>query len=455
MATPSLMTAKNAMLVNKWKTRINLSEGIQKKNSKKPFTLEQKVALAVTLENTDQRLKLIESTNPSAIGQYKRYALDIVNAVVPNLIAYDLCSVQPIDNRVGMINYILYEYGRAKGQAQEGQMFASSLNMGQSDPNYTANSIDLEVLAESGQATITTNVQWTPVVPGSFFVTAEGGTKVGQDDGNGNITGTGITSGTINYATGEVTVTFDAAPSDEPSASYRYNNEDAPIKNVPEVNLRISSLPVIAQSRKMKAVYAFDAAYELEKEYGQNIDTLLATEVAGEISHEIDMELANDMYKMAGAGVDLTWSKTQPVGVNNIDHYDSFYTKLIEGANVVFGATRKVQPNFMICGLGVSSVVQVMRNFTPSNAIAIGPHFIGTLGALRVYVSPDFGANDFVLGYKGTSFMDAGMFYCPYMPIVSTDLLMTDDFAGRKGWATMYAKKMVNNKMYLRGHITD
>lgn len=196
-------------------------------------------------------------------------------------------------------------------------------------------------------------------------------------------------------------------------------------------------------------------AYELEKEYGQNIDTLLATEVAGEISHEIDMELANDMYKMAGAGADLTWSKTQPVGVNNIDHYDSFYTKLIEGANVVFGATRKVQPNFMICGLGVSSVVQVMRNFSPSNAIAIGPHFIGTLGALRVYVSPDFGANDFVLGYKGTSFMDAGMFYCPYMPIVSTDLLMTDDFAGRKGWATMYAKKCVNNKMYLRGHITD
>ena len=51
--------------------------------------------------------------------------------------------------------------------------------------------------------------------------------------------------------------------------------------------------------------------------------------------------------------------------------------------------------------------------------------------------------------------MDAGMFYCPYMPIVSTDLLMTDDFAGRKGWATMYAKKCVNNKMYLRGHITD
>lgn len=134
--------------------------------------------------------------------------------------------------------------------------------------------------------------------------------------------------------------------------------------------------------------------------------------------------------------------------------YDSFYTKLVEGANTIFGATRKVQPNFIVCGLEVASVIQVMRNFTPSGAMAIGPHFLGTLGAFKVYVSPDYAANQFVLGYKGSSFMDAGYFYCPYMPVVSTDLLMTDDFAGRKGWATMYAKKMVNNKMYLQGFIT-
>lgn len=455
MATkPTLLTAKNALLIKKWNKRINITENVRREHNESPLTLEQKVALAVSLENTSNRLRLAESTQPGSVGQYKRYALDIVNAVVPNLIAYDLCSVQPIDNRVGMINYISYEYGRSKGQAQKDQMFASSLNMGASDQNYTSNQVDLEIVGESGK-NVETNVQWTPVVPGTVAIQANGGTVLGQDDEKGNITGDGITAGTINYATGEIKVTFATAPSDEPNVSYRYNNEDAPIMNVPEVNLRISSLPVIAQSRKMKAVYAFDAAYELEKEYGQSIDTLLATEVSGEISHEIDMELANDMYKMAGAGADLTWSKTQPVGVNNIDHYDSFYTKLVEGGNTIFGATRKVQPNFMICGLGVSSIVQVMRNFTPSNAIAVGPHFIGTLGQLKVYVSPDYEPNSYVLGYKGTSFMDAGMFYCPYMPIVSTDLLMTDDFAGRKGWATMYAKKMVNNKMYLRGHVTD
>lgn len=67
----------------------------------------------------------------------------------------------------------------------------------------------------------------------------------------------------------------------------------------------------------------------------------MATEVAGEIAHEIDMEIANDIFKMANAGKPITWSKTQPVGVNVLDHYDSFYTKLVEGANTIFGATRK------------------------------------------------------------------------------------------------------------------
>ena len=357
--------------------------------------------------------------------------------------------MQPIDNRVGMINYISYEYGRAKGAA-------SSLNMGQSDANYSSSEVEAESLVLSGTKNVTGNLSWLPVIPGTVYVTD--GAQVYKDDGKGGfVNGEGApATGTIDYTTGAITLTLatDAADGGV-TASYSYNNEDVPINNVPEVQLRITSLPVIAKSRKMKAVYAFDAAYELEKEYGQDIDTLLATEVAGEIAHEIDMELAGDLLKMAGAGAPLTWSKKLPVGVNNIDHYDSFFTKLVEGSNVIFGATRKVQPNFMVCGLGVASVVQVMRNFTPSGALAIGPHFIGTLGNLKVFVSPDYPVNEFVLGYKGGSFMDSGFFYCPYMPIVSTDLLMTDDFAGRKGWATSYAKKMVNNKFYLRGAITD
>lgn len=256
-----IVSAKNQYLVKKWGKRIAATESVIGK-----MGIDRKVALASSLENTNNRMRMVESTQPGSIGQYKRYALDIVNAVVPNLIAYDIVSVQPIDNRVGMVNYISYEYGSNKGGAKAGDMFASSLNMGASNANYSSRTVDNESVNCSA-TTVSGNLSWLPIIPGTVYFEADGGSVVGKDDGNGNINGTGITSLTIDYTTGAISGTLDKQPTVEPTVTYDYNNEDVPLTNsVPEVNIRIANLPVVAQSRKMKAVYAFDAAYELEKE---------------------------------------------------------------------------------------------------------------------------------------------------------------------------------------------
>ena len=98
-----------------------------------------------------------------------------------------------------------------------------------------------------------------------------------------------------------------------------------------------------------------------------------------------------------------------------------------------------------------------MRNFDGTGAkTGVGPHFLGTLGGkYKVYVVPQMAADDFVMGYKGTNFLETGYVYAPYMPILTTDLLMPADYRGQQGYATSYGTKMVNNKMYLRGRITD
>lgn len=142
---------------------------------------------------------------------------------------------------------------------------------------------------------------------------------------------------------------------------------------------------------------------------------LLATQATAEIEQEIDNEITMDLYKIANAGPEVTWSRLQPVGVNIVDHYDSFWNKIVEGSNIIYGATRRARANFMICGLGVDAVVKCMRNFVPSEDLtAIGPHFIGTLGGqIKVYVNPNYDANTFVLGYKGPNMMDAGYVYAP------------------------------------------
>ena len=170
---------------------------------------------------------------------------------------------------------------------------------------------------------------------------------------------------------------------------------------------------------------------------------------------EIDTEIANDLVRLAGAGPELTWSRVAPVGVNIIDHYDSFWVALTQGAQQIFQATQRVNPNFIICGTNVSAVIQCMRNFDGTGASqAVGPHFIGTLGGLyKVYVVPLLDVNTFVLGYKGSNFLETGYIYAPYCPILTTDILTPADFRGQQGYATSYGKKMVNSKMYLRGRI--
>ena len=170
---------------------------------------------------------------------------------------------------------------------------------------------------------------------------------------------------------------------------------------------------------------------------------------------EIDTEIVSDLVRLAGAGPELTWSKIPPTGVNIIDHYDSFWAKLTEGSKQIFQATQRVSPIFIVCGTNVSAVIEVMRNFDGTGAQeGVGPHFIGTLGGkYKVYVAPLIDPDTFVMGYKGSNFLETGYIYAPYMPILTTDLLMPADFRGQQGYATSYGKKMVNSKMYLRGKI--
>lgn len=442
----NVMDQKSKYLIERWSRRIGLAEKAQGH----PMTFEKRAMLANALENTHQRLKYMEATNPAAIGQYKRYALDIVNATVPNLIATDIYAVQAMDNRVGMINYIDYQYGKTKGATTAGTTFASSINMGKSDPEYTTNVIKNEAVGTGDGTTKEFKLAWTPVNINTVRVTVAG-TAVKPT----NVT----TDGTITLATAP-------ANGDAVVATYTFDNESvqsdgntaAGFTNVPEIELKLNSVPVTAQARTLRAYWAFDAAYELQKEYGQDIETLLATNAAGEIAHEIDNELCLDLYKAADAGAQLTWSKALTPGIALVDHYDSFQVKLTEGSNQIFNATRKVKANFIICGLNVATVIECMRGFNTNGAAAaaIGPHFLGTMqNGMKVYVNPDFDPNVFVEGYKGSSMFDAGAFYCPYMPVASTDLIMDANFRGQRGWATMYGKKIVNNKMYIKGVITD
>lgn len=434
-STPS---AKRALQIHK--NRIAIAESVRKEAGKSAMTYEQKLATAVTLENTKKQLKIMESLNangatqPASIGQYKRFAMDMVGTIMPSLIATDLVSVQAIDNRVGMINILEYSYGSDKGSAANGQVFASPLGYQGMNPYYTTASVDGEEIPAGSEATL----QYTPVKAGSVRVVKADGTLR---------EGVTLTDAT----TGKITGTFELGD----KAYYLYDNETVPV-TAPQIKLDIKSLPIETQSRKLSAIWAFDAQYELSKEYGADMQQLLATQATAEIEQEIDNEITLDLYRIANAGPEITWSRTQPVGVNIVDHYDSFWNEIVKGSNEIYAATRRARANFMVCGLGVDAVLKTMRNFVASEDMnAVGPHFIGTLGGqIKCYVNPNYDADTFVLGYKGSTLMDAGYVYAPYMPVMTTGMItLADDFAAREGWATMYGKKAINPRLYVKGRI--
>lgn len=335
---------------------------------------------------------------------------------------------------MGVINYIRYLYGDEKGQAHVGDEFASGILYTGSDIYYSSSEVVGEgvSLTKGASGKIEATLAWSPIVKGTIRIpvqykdeeskiawvvdTPKDGT-IAVVDVEGK-TVEGVATGTIDYTSGKLTVNFtkELEENSLTALTYRYNNlsiGDGAIGtnalHVPQVDIKIESMPVICQSRKLKALYAFDSAYKLQKEYGQDINALLNTQIAAEITHEIDGEIMNDLLYQAEL-VNESWNKARPEGISLHDHYASFQITLNAGSNMIFDATKRASANFVIVGIDVATVVESLPNFQSYGATtAVGPHVSGTLGNLTVIKNPYYPKDKYVLGYKGMSLFDAGL----------------------------------------------
>ena len=325
------------------------------------------------------------ATGPTA--GYDPILISLVRRSMPNLIAYDIAGVQPMTGPTGLIFAMRSKYNAMAGNTSTEAFY--------------------------GEAN-----------------TAFSGT--GTPNSNGLPTN-------ANYGTGMRTEDAEAL-----------GTNGNPFG---EMAFSIEKVAVEAKSRALKAEYTTELAQDLKAVHGLDAETELANILSSEILVEINREVVRTIYTSAVAGAQgtaLDGTFDLDVDANgrwSVEKFKGLMFQIEKEANAIAKATRRGKGNIVICSSDVASALQMagILDYTPalnSNALNVddtGNTFAGVLnGRYRVYIDPYANANYLVVGYKGSSAFDAGLFYCPYVPLQMVRAIGEDTFQPKIGFKTRY-----------------
>jgi hypothetical protein len=439
---------------------------------------------AVLLEN--QRLINEVSTDTGDIAQFKRISIPLVRRIYPQLIANKVVSVQPLLGPTGLVYYLRFRYSTNKGSVRgadnnggfPGDDANSLQQRASGDANlnifYSHQFVENETSStdDGGDLlSVYSPLEHTPVLAGTITGTVFQGATAVQNfvvDEAGSFTFTSIgtpvdfvTSATIDLTSGLITMTWNNAPgANNILISYEYNMECN--QDLPEINLVVESEEIAAKTRKLKAVWSYEAQQDLRSQHNLDAEAELTAVLAQEINLEIDREVLTDLRN--NAGTVSSWDFSTALGDTIKEKYESLYVKIVEVTNVVHRKTLRGGANWLVTSPEVASIFETATaGFAPAPSetftSSLGIQYVGTVNnRWRVYKDPLFPTGQILMGYKGDSYMDSGYFYCPYVPLTQTPVVLDpESFCPRKGILTRYGKKLLREgaKFYARMSIAN
>ena len=405
---------------------------------------------AIILENyRNYRNGLDEATSTMQIGNFDKFAFPILTIVSENLVAQDLVSVQPLDGPSGLIFYMNFTTGQQKGNTARGAKIWDS-RTGHVDRNTDSDAIvENEFVGTVAANALTGTLSYSPVMPGSITLTDSATTSF-TDNGNGvieNSAGTDV--GTINYNTGAIVISSTVA-NGTLEATYYYNAELNP--DAQQVDFEIVSAPIYTKERKLRGRWSMEAAKALEALHKVNAESTVSNAIANHLQWEVDREVIEDVRRIASGGV-VSWDATIPTGsyISYTEHKLSFVDAVVNASNFIQRATNRVKANWMLLGIQPSGVVETLPMFEAAGgekAEIEGVSELGKLGRVKCYTDPHYRMNEALVGYKGKDFVRTGYVLAPWLLLLTTPLVTLDDFIARKGFASIYGKKVINSRMY-------
>jgi hypothetical protein len=244
-------------------------------------------------------------------------------------------------------------------------------------------------------------------------------------------------------------------------------------ETIPEIDIKVDSIAVTAMTKKLKAKWTPELGQDLNAYHNLDAEVELTSILSEQIALEIDREILEDLVKGAKADT-LFWSRSPGLFVNRKTGVEigassaapdftgtvsEWYETLVETINDVSASihrkTLRGGANFVVCGPEVANILEFTAGFRASVTADDERGQIGAVkvGALTkkfdVYVDPYFYRNVILVGRRGSSFLESGYVYAPYVPLQTTPTIFgPEDFVPRKGVMTRYAKKMVRPDMY-------
>jgi len=250
---------------------------------------------------------------------------------------------------------------------------------------------------------------------------------------------------------------------------------------IPEIDIKIELIAVIAVTRKLRAKWTPELAQDLNAYHSLDAEVELTQILSEQIALEIDREILGDLLHGANAA-NLYWSRAPGKFVNKEsgaeiartstlnpgpaftgtvrEWYETLVETIIDVANQIHRKTLRGSANFIVVGPDVATILESSVMYRPSYSLdgegqvsqpmSIGADKVGTLSnRFTVYKDPYFPRNKVLVGYKGGSYLESGYVYAPYVPLIVTPTIFApEDFTPRKGVMTRYGKKMVRSDFF-------
>ena len=400
------------VLMEKWAPVLNEESAGSIKDS------HRKAVTAVVLENQEKALKeeqmiseAVPGNSTSSAANWNPILISLVRRAMPNMMAYDVAGVQPMSGPTGLIFAMKSRYGT-------GATGSTEALYNEADTKW------------SGDSATPAGSQPTD---GSGLSGATDSDSSADDDRVTALSGAGM--GTNN-------------------AEGLGSSGGGPASSFNEMGFTIEKATVTAKSRALKAEYSLELAQDLKAIHGLDAESELANILSTEILAEINREVIRTINSQAKTGALTTNTavngifdlQTDADGRWSVEKFKGLIVQLEREANTIAKETRRGRGNFIITSSDVASALSAtgMLDYAPAmntqlNVDDTGNTFAGVLnGRTRVYIDP-YATTDYItVGYKGTNPYDAGVFYCPYVPLTMVRAVGEDTFQPKIGFKTRY-----------------